>query len=367
LDKTRKLFLPDKPLTVDFVLVPSATLNVRVRNNATEKMGPMTVELVGDTMPPGCSVVVTATTDNWGSVTLYEVPTSYAWRFAFADIRGLRSRPFTLHKAREYGVGLTLLADRQSKSIRCEFDAFGDPTGKDIRQEVLGDDPFAREPAPAAEQKRGYDVLRKVGEANRWWLGAPPADVQTFSYDFRFDDGTKTPYKVPKCRHVAAVVLQGVSYVSPLSSVTRAGAKDNVLIRRIEEKNGTIRLWYTCKKPVGVSAGNGVLGSWKGFFSMWVGDAVLEIDAKTLTPRREMAGEFQEQFANFVPLGDGTYAPRSIQVKDGSQKFDFRFRVYEPGLWLFAESRQPAADGKSNVIARTENVSINGQPGKVRQ
>jgi len=359
--KSAEVFLPDRPRTVDFVLVPAANIALRIGNGMTAKPGPMRVAIVGDTMPPASNLVVQATTDEWGQITLHEVPTSYAWRFeVFPKVestKSVRSRPFTLPKAREYEASLSLTEDPQLKTTLLKIDRFADPTGKDIRQEVLGEDPFTEAPAGADQQIRGRELLQKFVAANRYWLGEPPADVRTWSYVFHSQDGTTTPHEIPEDRDVPRAALRGIFYFPVLSYLTRPDQKDNILFRRIEETNGTLRLWYTLKKSIDVREpdGNGPAS-----------DILLEVDAKTLNPREHTAGRIHESFADFVPCADGTAAPRSIHVDGHSGKFDFRFLVYEPGLWLFTESRKNGPDGKSIVVERIEDIVINGQPAKAR-
>jgi hypothetical protein len=370
LDKCRdfkpdKTFLPEQPRTIDFVLVPAAKIRLSLRNDA-DKSGPTRVYLVRDRMPPACSVAVEGMTNEWGDVTLYEVPTSYAWRFQVnkpGTRQSIRSRPFTLPKAREYDAQISFEESPQLGTTLLRIDRFTDPTGKDIRQEVVGDDPFSEEPAPAAEQVRGHELLRKIGEANRYWLSEPPADVQTWSYAFHAIDSTTTRNQIPLDRDVPLEALHGTFYIPRLAYLTKPELENKILIRRIDEKNGILRLCYTFKVPVNVRAPNGNGNGPSG-------DVVLVVDAKTMTPREHTPtsrGWYRETFADFVPCAEGTYAPRSIHVEAFKRSYDFGFTVYEPGLWLFSQSRGRGTDQQPTVLERMEDVMVNGQPGKARK
>ena len=137
----------------------------------------------------------------------------------------------------------------------------------------------------------------------------------------------------------------------------------NILIRRIDERDGNLRLWYTFLQPTDVPAPNG-----RG--NGGITDILLIVDAKTLTPREHgptWRPWYRETFADFVPCAEGTYAPRSIHVDAFASKFDLGFEVYEPGLWLFAENRRQGPNGKPKVRERMDDVVVNGQPGVVRK
>ncbi len=46
--------------------------------------------------------------------------------------------------------------------------------------------------------------------------------------------------------------------------------------------------------------------------------------------------------------------------------FDWRFCVYQPGLWLFHEARYGGGAGKAAaVVAKIEQVEIDGRPAEV--
>jgi hypothetical protein len=360
-----KTFLPNQSRTVDFVLVPAANIELTIENDFPMPIGPTSVELVGDTMPPGCSVAADGMTNEHGMLTLYEVPTGYAWRFQVrkpGSGQTLRSRPFTLHKAREYGARLQIEKVPQLGSLILTIRGFGQ-AGKDVRNEVLGEDPFAEQPAGPDVQRRGHELLRKIGEANRFWLGEPPGSVKTWSYTFHDLDGKTTHNAIPADRDVPLEALHGAFYVPPLRYLTKPDQFDNILIRGIDERGGKLRLWYTFLKPINVRAPNG-----RG--NGGIDDVLLVVDAKTLTPREHAPTWkpwYRETFADFIPCAEGTYAPRSIHVEAFESNFDFGFNVYEPGLWLFSENRRPGPEGKPKVLERMDEVVVDGQPGKERK
>jgi len=235
--------------------------------------------------------------------------------------------------------------------------------GKDVRNEVLGDDPFAEQPPGPDVQKRGHELLRQIGSANRYWLGEPPASVKTWSYTFHDLEGTTTHNVIPADRDVPLEALHGTFYLPSLRYLAKPDQFDNILIRGIDERDGTLRLWYTFLKPIGARMPNG-----RG--NGGINDILLVVDAKTLTPREHTPTSshwYRETFADFAPCAEGTYAPRSIHVEAFDWRFDLSFDLYEPGLWLFSENRTHNPAGKPKPLERMADVVINGQPGVVRK
>jgi hypothetical protein len=55
--------------------------------------------------------------------------------------------------------------------------------------------------------------------------------------------------------------------------------------------------------------------------------------------------------------------PRRIKIDHGDMKFDWKFKVYEPGLWLFDNSHYSYVMPDQRVVF-VDNVQINGRPAK---
>jgi hypothetical protein len=89
-------------------------------------------------------------------------------------------------------------------------------------------------------------------------------------------------------------------------------------------------------------------------------EGVLVIDTERWIPVQAQIGRLQETFGEFVQLDHQHYAPLKIRVEVGDTAYDWRFRVYAPGLWLFDDS---FSDGRR--LAWVEKVSVNSAEAKV--
>lgn len=345
--------LHGKPLRLDFVLARPAVLEV-------EFVGPEDAVL---SLEPG------GNQDRWGAsrrldegegpARRWELLPGEPWQFTwqFQGPRTIaRSQPFTLSMAGPYRLVLRDESDRERGVGVLEIVALDGPGG-DLADEAVGDDPLARPPVPEAEQERGREFLRRMAEANRDWLGPAPGAIRSYSYRFRFAGEEGTTYEVGRGEPVPGVLRRGISHYSAIHHL--AAHPESATFRQVNVGDDRIELAYTLREPIGISAGNGVSGTWRGFFSRPLREGRLTLDTRRLVPLEHRAEDLVETFSQFIEIDDGRYAPLSVAVDKSGMRFDWLFQVFEPGLWLFAEAY--AGDGDESVVVATlDEVRIDG-------
>jgi hypothetical protein len=149
---------------------------------------------------------------------------------------------------------------------------------------------------------------------------------------------------------------RGISYQSALDHMARK--PENVIFRSIDVGPDRIEIVYSFKTRQKVSAGNGVSGSWRGYFSMGVSDGTLIIDAKTFTPIEHRTKGLTETYSNYTPLDDGHQVPLRIQID--KMNLDWTFKLHPEGLWLF--DRNTETESGQEPVAKVTNIVINGKP-----
>jgi len=362
----RGLVLPGQPFPLDFVLVPAITVDGELLDGEDKPIAAKPLWINGRHLPPSSSVLQSGQTDAQGHFRFEAIAPGYGWWFGLRrDETGhvVRSLPLVFSKAQPYHVRLRLRKDTATGLDLLEVMSVTDAKGKDVAREIVGDDPWMRPPLPPHLQGEGREILEKVFAANRDWLDRPPPEVRSYRYDFRL--GTEEPktYDVPATGAVPASVRRGISFVSVLDGLK--AHPERAVLRQLEVKPDRIVLTYSLREAASVSAGNGVLGPWRGYFQRGVRGGTLVIDPKRYTVQEHRSRDHQETFSDYVEMRPGQFAPLRVRVSDGGMEFDFRFRVYEPGLWLFASSRRERQEGKKDVVAQVEKVTVNGQPGRV--
>ena len=214
-------------------------------------------------------------------------------------------------------------------------------------------------PAAADTQTRGEEIIRRFVEANRYWLVGPPSSVKNFSYVLNRLSGTQSfevsdPGDAPRARR------QGVTYSALVQQLARA--PQSATVTEIVEEKGKVRLALRFEKELKFAIGNGVENSWNGYHSFVGSDGYLVLDTSRWVPLEAHVGRLTETFGEYARVDAQHYVPLAIREDLGDTRYDWRFRLYEPGLWLFDES---VSDGRR--LAWVEQVKVNSAPAQLRQ
>jgi hypothetical protein len=341
-----KIILKGRPYRIDFVMAEPAVVEIELQGSPTSPAA-----VVGQNEQDGKFSVQQDAADRWSLLP------GRPWRFEINDRRTqatARTFPFTLPRAGRYHMTLHYTPDPSGGVHVLEILSVTGPVGgREIRDKVVGDDPMARPPVAEDLQRRGRDLLRRMADANRPWLGPTPGEVKTYEYRFQFGEQEGQTFRVGE-EPVPDSIRRGISYASAVRNL--AANPSTATFRQVEEGDDRITLAYTLKWPAVVAAGNGVQTTWRGFFSMPFREGVLVLDAHRFTPIENRSEELREAFSQYVEIEPGRFAPLAIRIKQRSMQFDWTFQVVRPKLWLFAASETDTGQ----VVARVDRVRVNG-------
>ena len=213
---------------------------------------------------------------------------------------------------------------------------------------------LAGEPDPDA-QVRGRGILERFLEVNRYWLAGPPPAVRQFSYVLNRVGGTQefevtNPSKTPRAK------LQGVTYSALLHQLARAPRSARVTDLSVDGPR--VRLTLAFDPAIRAAVGNGVENSWNGYHSLAGSEGVLVLDTNRWVPIEAQLGRLRETFDQFVQLDAEHHAPLTIRIEVGETTYAWRFRVYEPGLWLLDN-----AYSGDRRLAWIDQVKVNSAAG----
>ncbi len=206
-------------------------------------------------------------------------------------------------------------------------------------------------------QSRCEEIVKRMAEVNRYWLIGPPAEVKRYSYEFALYQGELKTFKVTDPLSAQNTIRQGITYDSIVQQLAKKPSATNYTV--IEESDGSIRIDFILKEPVQIRVGNGIKGSWYGYFNRQVEEGTLWIDAAKMVPVSMKCNEVYEYFSDYTAFDKTHYVPLRVKVDSSDMHFDWNFKLHKPGLWLFDVSHY-LLDGNSSVVAASiSNVRIN--------
>jgi hypothetical protein len=224
---------------------------------------------------------------------------------------------------------------------------------------ALGGEPTKPGPVSAGDQSRGEEIIRRFVEVNRYWLMGPPSGVQNFSYVLNRLSGTQV-FEVSDPARTSRARLQGVTYSTLLHQL--AQAPQSATVTKMTEEKGILRLALTFEPAVRGAIGNGVENSWNGYHNLGGRDGYIVLDTERWVPLEASVGRLTETFGEYARVDGRHWVPLAIGEQIGDTHYDWHFRLYEAGLWLFDES---ISDGRR--LAWVEQVKVNSAAAKLQQ
>ncbi len=215
--------------------------------------------------------------------------------------------------------------------------------------------------ASDSDQKAARGILKRLAEVNRYWLFSTPPTVKSYQYEFRFGTEKPTAYQVD-AKAAGGATRQGISYYSPLHTLLRD--PERVSFRSVSNDGKKIVLTYMLAEPASMAMGCGISGSWRGFFSSRASEGTLTVDAARFVPLEHRADNLHETWSEYARQDAEHLAPRKIDITRQGMEFHWKFKLYEPGLWLFASA---TGDEPDKTIASISGVRVNGQDAKAME
>lgn len=361
------IILPQKPYRVDFTMVPSATIKGKLLDEGGNPLDEKQIHLTGDVLPPSSSVAAVAMTDADGRFLIEQATPGFLRWFEMGDAKEFatpRTQSFTLKEDAAHEMVLQITSSKETgKMLRIA--SIRDSQGQGVLDKVLGDDPRARPFVDSDTTAKAREVLDRAAEANRYWFRALSQDVKSFSYTFHL--AGSEPRKITYKDYTEATSWyrewypKGISYTG--AARVLISLREKARFREVKIGDDEISLYFVLQGlPSTVAAGNGLSGTWSGFFNTRMEEGVAKIDAERLTPISVQFGNREELYTDYVEIEPDRYVPGRIQILSPGMDFDFRFRVYRPNLWLFDRSFGRWTKGEDEPVAWITDVTVNGEP-----
>ena len=350
--KPSETVLPNKPFKLDFEMALAVSIEAKLIDQRGNPISNKRISIHGKQMRPSSSVLAANETNELGLVRFEHIPANYEWWFT---VDGLgRSHPITFPVFGSYQVQLQSVRHEAHDINSIRTVSVTDPRGAEVGEQIVGDDPLARPPVSEELQQQGRQYLKKMAATCRDWITQPSTKIENYEYQFRLGDEPPETISIEHDSKAGRTSRQGIHYQGTPHLLARNW--ENVIFRQVEvdEDAETIALRFIAQDSGKIAAGNGITGRFHGFFSAPLSEGLIVLDQRTCRPLKTE----WETFSNYVEITDGRFAPRRIQIHRSGSKWDWRFHVYQPGLWMLKEARL-AAD--ADPILTVDRVTINGK------
>src|SRR3954452_25072662 len=182
-------------------------------------------------------------------------------------------------------------------------------------------------PAAVAQEPPGKPlpdadgVVRERAARSASWI-TPTAPLETLEYDF-VSGPDVTAVKVTRGERRRYSVWMGATLHAGFRELMRSPGRFNVRVER-EAGAATFKLHARVnddKEPIRVEAGNGVDGSWRGYFSHPGREATIVVDAGRLVPLEERVGPTTILYSDWREAGAGRWVPLRVDVVGSSARY----------------------------------------------
>jgi len=155
---------------------------------------------------------------------------------------------------------------------------------------------------------------------------------------------------------------QGCSLRTGLHAVLRDPDRFSIQLSRETDEN-KLRIVAKAKdssRAVKIEAGNGIVGSWLGYYSHSANEIMLIIDSQRLLPLEEKSGQTTLRFLDWRQVGDDRWVPGTVDVMKGDIRYQMHFSWMGDAVWLLTHAEN-LSRGSTQTVAFTRDVIVNGQ------
>lgn len=260
----------------------------------------------------------------------------------------------------------TAPADEDTTAESDEFDK-DDPSSQFSDNKPIKPGKYEGEDAEEIARR----IMGKAEEVNRHWLWAPKWDAKRWTYTFcaQLSSGEKMEKKKELDREDPKAPsdwpsIRGNTMIPVAQGLCEFIVNDpeNIRIEGVDVTKNQIKILFRFKKPNSAfqMIGNGLDGSWYGFFQSRATEGMLYVNPENYTLIGvKMPNGNSEKYADYVALDDEHQVPRRIEIVNGKMSFEMRFKAYEPGIWLLDKSEYKLNKKKTSV-AQLFDLTING-------
>lgn len=214
--------------------------------------------------------------------------------------------------------------------------------------------------APAVSMAQGSDlpdtttVLNSLKQQCAPWIDVPYGDVRSLRYSFEVGS-SKQPVEVTRNTKSTIATWRGVTLYTGLDELLAHPEECQISL----QTSGPQTLILSAKRhgDFHLEAGNGVLGSYRGYFSAASETMTLVLRSDMLPVREELRGTTID-YMDWQRVSPTTWVPLDIKVVNGDMEFQMRFQWRDNMLWILDHSDYDWR-GRRMGVARVKDLVLN--------
>jgi HEAT repeat protein len=225
---------------------------------------------------------------------------------------------------------------------------------------------IAQEPASSANLNADQ-LVEQVGARCRVWLDQPGPELKSLRYKFHLSGDERVVELSPDGRRVRRGMWQGATLYTGLHALAGAPGAFTAAAERIEQdaaySTPFIRLTLRPKDSehaFRLEVGNGIDGSWRGYFVHSSSEMQLDLGPETLLPARELHQHSQFEFRDWQEVKPGAWAPRLVVVTRGDMAYRMHFAWQGGAAWLLTHAEIIDGD-RVRPVAQVSDVRVNDE------
>jgi hypothetical protein len=210
-------------------------------------------------------------------------------------------------------------------------------------------------------------LVEQLAARCRVWLEQPGPELESLRYTYHLGGDERVVELTPGGGRVRRSVWQGATLYTGFHALAGAPSAFTATVERIEQdaaySTPFTRLTLRPKDPeqsFRLEVGNGIDGSWHGYFTHSSPEMQLDLDPETLLPVRELHQHSQYEFRDWQEVKPGAWAPRLVVVTRGDALYRMHFAWQGDAAWLLTHAEIVDGD-RVRPVARVSDVRVNDE------
>ncbi|BBO33142.1 HEAT repeat domain-containing protein [Lacipirellula parvula] len=199
----------------------------------------------------------------------------------------------------------------------------------------------------------------------RPWLRQPGPELKSLKYTYHLNGDKRVVEIAAAADPVRRAFWQGATLSLGLHALAKSPEKFTAAAERIagdaDDPQPFIRLTLRPKAqadPFRIEVGNGIEGSWYGYYIHAFDEFQIDLDPETLLPRRETHAFSHYAFSDWQEVQPGAWIPQKVVASRNGYEYRMNFAWQGDAAWLLTHA-ETLHDGRLRPVARVSDVQVN--------